>query len=830
MKSSINENSEKISDEDTNNNVSKSDISDARSFLSKFEFSKKKEPYDKISNDIKNEEINLEKFLKSENLEDLAKEIKGGNPDNLDDKFEKYFKLLALKHKLITNAFSSGKKCFKEKCNNEVCEKCKIIEIIKEKYKPEIDKIKLPDYNYINCLASKVKTAIKEKSDRDTPFMNKLLTGSQYRYSNYVPSTGYSGFVSIFMNLFFNQNACVLTANDNVFLEFNEETINYDPKVFDIINKNECNRRFLLFDLGVPNHANSLIIDTLEKKIYHFEPNGYGMLVGDNHIIIQDWFIDDGKCVNQIINSFMTGTPLNLSNAKKNVRTDKEIKDAYKKKEKEIEEAYKKKEKEIEEAYNKKVKEIDDAYNNKKNNIDFLKNNDIDIKEIDGTVIIEPKITSKYRGANSGKIGKINFESGSKLLINFIREYDNVIRDEFDKANKINADESNKANKINVDESDKANKINADESNKAKSENLQNKEYNMKYENLEKADLLLNQDIISELSTKPYQCEKLLYSLFREKLPEYKFYPALCTVRPDTMIINYSTQNGFDPDGYCQTINYFYLFMMLYNNNLEYGPTLNMAKWINQYNYEVKSSNAGVNAEQSEIKKYDQSDIARTFVRNLVVIFFQYLYKYIATLLNTYKNVHLILKKDEDTVKEINNILNALYTKGKKFNIDILKYNKIIYKIENNDIFVIYKNNSQEKKLKLDTNNYWELSNNKITEDIIYMEFARWWLYSNIGDIDIDTNDMNKKIILFNFKNNFIKDHYQMSDEEKGGNDYTIHGTRFRKALKECEEKYLTEKKFEDIFKTEKYTILNEKYKQKYLKYKSKYLQLKDLI
>jgi hypothetical protein len=771
--------SEPIKNEPIKIDISESlDVSETRKFLQTFQIKNTslQNTFDKLSDDIAKEEVNIEKFLKDNQLEELIQEMKGGN---LDDKFSKYFRLLALKNKLISNAFQQGKYCYNINCQNDIkCEKCKIISIIRDKYKNDINKIKLPDYNYINCLANKVKKAIEEKSTRDTPFMNKLLTGSQYRYNNYISSTAYSGFVSIFFNLFFNESACVLTNNILRIMEYDGTKIIYDPKIFNIIKDNLCKKRFILIDLGVPNHANSLIFDTEKKCIYHYEPNGSSMLVGQNHIITKDWFTENGKYIKDFINAFMNNIKLDLSKYEDDKRNLTELKNI-----------------------NKELME----------QLDSIKDNDNITKNME-------QLKNKYKDINVEKEGeniKLTYKGKDKnVMIEFTHgNYKGVLPE--DLYEKIKQDKKNNLNLYNklVEQFNQINK-------------LIFKKQNLKY--FEDSITEINQD--ASRSTKPYLCEKLLYSLFKEKLPDYKFYPALALVRNDMSIIQYTTQYGFDPDGYCQTINFFYLFMILYNNNLNFDPNLIMAKWMSEYNYEVSTKNIDVKAEQEKKLEYEETDIARNFVRNLVIIFYQYFYKYIALLFKKCNSINInnFNKNENNNMKIIKGLLtkfpeNIRDKKYNEINNIISSYNNIQYIVDGNDMKIIY-TGKNKKELLLDDKNYWTRDLKEINNDIILMEYSRWILYNDIADVECNNYSF------YNNINEFIKSHYQLSDVEKDTNDYTISGTRFRKAIKDCEKNNLTEKNFEDIFKKDEYKINEQKYKEKYMKYKLKYLNLKNMM
>lgn len=238
------------------------------------------------------------------------KNMTGGDIDN----FDKIMRERILEHKLMTNSFSSAKKC---ECKEQTCNKCKTKETIKKNFKNEYNQIALPQLDYIECLASKVKNAIDEKQ-KETPLSKYLLTGSQYRYNNYISSTAYSPFVNLFFNLFFNDIGCVFPdiSSSNIHYipgdDINSSQLKYIADLFEIIDS--CNRDFFITDLDVPGHANSLIIDKKNKKIYRFEPNGSRFLLGTKpHILLEDWFIENGEYTHLFIDAFMNNKKLDLS-------------------------------------------------------------------------------------------------------------------------------------------------------------------------------------------------------------------------------------------------------------------------------------------------------------------------------------------------------------------------------------------------------------------------------------------------------------------------------------------------------------------------------------
>jgi hypothetical protein len=741
-----------------------SNITKSRKLLNKLY----SEPINKISEYENNENI----LINNEQIKTIIDNININfninfqlNINNID--FEKYLKILSLKHKLITNAFSSAK----------LCNDCEIKKNLQEKYQTDINNIKLPDYEYIKCLADHVKNDIDAKSE-ETQFIKNIFTGSQYRFNNYVQSSHYFNLVSIFFNLFFNDKACILTNNytrkDHIekksnitiniynppIFKYNGEKIEYDDRIFNIILNKECNDKYILCNLDIPEHANSLIFDIENKCIYHFEPNGYSMLVANNNILLKDWFIGNGTYLEKIINYYINDQPIiDLKKQSSNITIDNIQYDIT-----------------YNITYNKTEPNNDIQNILNINNIDI---NNIDIKNIQNIYNIDIKnkknITETIKQRTNTKIINKNI---------YIYNY-------------------NYNNYVNIEK------------------------IIIPLLEIQFSDITLNYDN-KKITTKPFLCEKLLYLLFKEKLPEYTFYPAICTVRPDTMIINYSIQSGFDPDGYCQTINYFYLFMMLYNNNLKYGPTLNMAKWITQYNYEIAANNENINASKSNNTEYDEVDQGRNFVRYLVIIFYQYLYKYIALVLKEFKTFDINNYEINDSngnnilIQENESLIKALLTHTKienenKNNIEdkLKSIQKINYHIIDNDntikIKIYSEKEEEEEELTLDNTNYW--NKNIININDVIFEYSRWILLANIYNI----NTLPDKENVNNFNKEFIKSHYQISDIEQ--NNITIHGTRFRKALNECK---LTEKNFEDIFKIE------NKYKQKYLKYKKKYLLLKN--
>lgn len=218
----------------------------------------------------------------------------------------------------------------------------------------DLKKIKIPSLDLIDCMANKTKSKINAKLNE---VGKSILTGSHWRYLDTISNTASAYFISIWFNLMFGYNTCVLLTSasqtSNIVWKCNSEgrRMLYFPS--DLENKiNKCltnpKIKFIIISIGLYNdgcqtqsgdgHANCLVINKIDWSIMRFEPNGYGSimdrlrhkwgfansrtdLVKDEKIsdllswnvesdkitsiLNYDWFEQNGKYFKQYVESFL---------------------------------------------------------------------------------------------------------------------------------------------------------------------------------------------------------------------------------------------------------------------------------------------------------------------------------------------------------------------------------------------------------------------------------------------------------------------------------------------------------------------------------------------
>jgi len=113
-----------------------------------------------------------------------------------------------------------------------------------------------------------------------------------------------------------------------------------------------------------------------------------------------------------------------------------------------------------------------------------------------------------------------------------------------------------------------------------------------------------------------------------------RYVSPFATVTINSSLVNYSVKKNYDPDGFCQTINWMFMFLLLFRNNSDYNPSLIMSKWAHylEENFEKGPSQIKVKAEE-DTQSYESSTQAQIFLRNLVILLNQYYYKFISDIL-----------------------------------------------------------------------------------------------------------------------------------------------------------------------------------------------------
>ena len=166
-----------------------------------------------------------------------------------------------------------------------------------------------------------------------------------------------------------------------------------------------------------------------------------------------------------------------------------------------------------------------------------------------------------------------------------------------------------------------------------------------------------------------YLYETNLLVFFKQNLPNYTFIPAYALMSTVVDFIDQQNLPGIDPGGYCVTITFLYLFLiLLYYHNLRYLKSQNndisdkinlslfMAKWKYNYNdYKISQTDTALNLPA----KYNNINIVKDFS----IIIFQYLYLFIVTLFNNNNYITLqIDTNDTENSETINNVIDYIHT------------------------------------------------------------------------------------------------------------------------------------------------------------------------
>uniref|UniRef100_A0A6C0EBZ6 Uncharacterized protein n=1 Tax=viral metagenome TaxID=1070528 RepID=A0A6C0EBZ6_9ZZZZ len=298
-----------------------------------------------------------------------------------------------------------------------------------------------------------------------------------------------------------------------------------------------------------------------------------------------------------------------------------------------------------------------------------------------------------------------------------------------------------------------------------------------------------------------YFYEYKLLLLFHKFDPKYKYFSAYSVIRPDNMLIPFTSKSmidGVDPGGYCKTLTYFYIFLIMINlnnsNDICDNPdkiSILMIKWINY---------------TESIDLFKKNETMINMVRNFAIIIFQYYYKFISTMFDGFKIITIDNLKMYDVAtrtkiaSDMENFKNLKFLDTKcidkqklsfeYFNINHIR--NIQYNITDQqfDVQLIYNN---RKTMNNDTKiliNYTE----KDCNSNINRELAKWYFFNTI----FFNNKYNSYKTIFSINNIYNK-----ADE----NEKTI---SWNKTIDvNCQSR--------------------SPFKKKYLKYKIKYLKLTNL-
>uniref|UniRef100_A0A6C0EFM8 Uncharacterized protein n=1 Tax=viral metagenome TaxID=1070528 RepID=A0A6C0EFM8_9ZZZZ len=632
---------------------------------------------------IDNTEINeINAFLKKIGLKYQI------SNDNID--IEKLFKIRCLYHKLLSDSILNNKndqtpKTFKNATTNFVED---------ETFK---NSIKVPSYKFIECLSTKVQAKINQKIKMSS--YQRLHADFLFNYRKNYTNFHLVNYAKDFFQKFFNnQNITIsdyyieIDSKDILTIKnFENVSIENDVLKSDILS---IKSRFILIYLTIPEHANSIIIDTLEKKIYHFEPNSYNFLLkyNNNHILLKKWLYMDNLLTDKIINSFITNT----------VFSPQEI--------------------------------------------DIIINKYFVIQTKTDTIL-----KFKLIATDNATSYFTNMDENIKKIYNIknIRFY-------------FNAENKNFVLWI----------IDIISNQHSNNLTLNQDEYH-------------NEDIKIDIKKnfKPFIYDKILYEIFKRITPNYKYNSAYSCTRTDLPIIKYEVQSGFDPDGYCNTINYFFWFLLLLNSDqLDNIPlSLFMSKWVFKYDTIMENNN----------------NISTNFVRKFATIIFQYynkcVYTYLDKIINENKTIDF--KIDDEQEKKIKILLrNILYKKdiNSAAETDILQIEKDKiqknYKDEQKRLQELKKTNfdkiiADRKKEYEETNQihkkeyidaerkrseeYKQAKNNlNITLNNLQNEYAKTKLINDLQNeytktkLINDLQNLNNYVKIYNDKNKILTDEY----------------------------------------------------------------------
>jgi len=219
-----------------------------------------------------------------------------------------------------------------------------------------------------------------------------------------------------------------------------------------------------------------------------------------------------------------------------------------------------------------------------------------------------------------------------------------------------------------------------------------------------------------------FNYDNTLLHLFYEILPDYKYYSAYSIMPINNAFINYEIITGLDPIGYCITLTYLYLFMILFN----------ISNYTNSQIYKYDNSKYLSFFMTKWIYYYDDKKYNVTLLRNFANILFQYYNKFIDTLINNFNEIQITLYKSE--IVNYSSIINVLvdYVKEKNLTIDKVKLNETINNFLTNiiDKKLTYSKNGNvayqlSDIISLDDQNFYELDYFMNPENEIINEFIK---------------------------------------------------------------------------------------------------------
>ena len=444
------------------------------------------------------------------------------------DSIEKIFKIRCLYHKLLFDTILNKKK------NNDPIQFDTILN--KNKDSIQFDKlinsklvdVKIPLYNFIKCLTDKVTTKLTEKIN---------VSKKQTKYESLLDYRNFYTVMQIYGRYFFKHffNNTNFTILDYIIEIDNTNLIKIKDDQNNELNINKLftditieTKRFILIYLRVSMHANSIIIDKQEFKIYHFEPNSYNFLLDmSTHILLKNWLYNNDESLfltNKIIKSFITNTPFN----------------------------------------NNDINEIIEYYFTQDPANPLILHYKCS-PDCNNEIMYDTDFTYNQQ--------KIQVRTPQKYIdfITWIR--DNISNQSID-------------------------------------------------------NLTLNQDSKKNLS---FTYDTLLFHFFHTNASMYKYYSAYSITRIDLPIISTKLNIDFDATGYCIIQNYFFWFLLLFNDSNNFDLSLIMCKWVYNYN-----------------KIFKNVQLSTDFVRQFGTIIFQYynkcVFEYISILTTKKSSIEFEIK------------------------------------------------------------------------------------------------------------------------------------------------------------------------------------------
>jgi uncharacterized protein (UPF0335 family) len=221
-----------------------------------------------------------------------------------------------------------------------------------------------------------------------------------------------------------------------------------------------------------------------------------------------------------------------------------------------------------------------------------------------------------------------------------------------------------------------------------------------------------------------------LFRLFEEILPKYKYYSPFSIITQKSLVKVYEYKQGFDPEGYCVTLTFMYLYIFLYNTVSSKSDSANpieTLKLIDPSDTDTTTPKKRfIELSNLMIKICSNNysfNIVRIFAMNLFQYYFKYLYN--LTLLNYKIEISYpssILKKNG-----LIGLLSDIKCDGKI--LDNINDQKIIFNFNHTDqkIQITYNN----KHFELVETNKWTNPLLTCTEDVSLSEILRWIFFNN---------------------------------------------------------------------------------------------------